>query len=358
MPAGAGVAANPPAAGVILAPASRRCRDVPSSSAMDHVRWGIIGCGDVTEVKSGPGFQRADASSLVAVMRRDRAKAEDYARRHGVPRVHATAAALVADPDVDAVYVATPPATHEVLALMAAAAGKPCLVEKPMARNHAECLRMIEAFHGAGLPLWVAYYRRALPRFLKVRELLAGGTIGRLTSVHVQITDRLVAAAAAQQWRLDPAQSGGGLFLDLGSHALDLVDFLAGPIDEVCGVAMNTGGRYAAEDVTSAAFRAGAGVAGTGIWNFNADVKSDALTFTGSAGAIWTPIFADADVIVTRDGAIEALPLRNPPHVHQPLIQTIVDELRGRGRCESTGESGARTSRVMDQCLERYYRPR
>jgi predicted dehydrogenase len=325
---------------------------------MDQVRWGIIGCGDVTEVKSGPGFQKAAGSSLVAVMRRDRAKAEDYARRHGVGRVHATAEDLIGDAGVDAVYIATPPATHEPLALLAAAARKPCLVEKPMARTHAECLRMVDAFRAAGVPLWVAYYRRALPRFLEARALLSGGAIGRLTSVHVQVTDRLAAGADATNWRFDPAQAGAGLFLDLASHCLDLVDFLASPIADANGFALNTGGTYAAEDVTCAAFRCGTSLAGTGIWNFHADAKTDVMIFTGSDGTLTTPVFADGDVVVSPSGgAIDVLPLRNPPHVHQPLIQTIVDELRGQGRCESTAESGARTSWVMDRCIEGYYRP-
>jgi 1,5-anhydro-D-fructose reductase (1,5-anhydro-D-mannitol-forming) len=322
---------------------------------MEHVRWGIVGCGDVTEVKSGPGFQKARGSSLVAVMRRDSSKAQDYARRHGVPRVHATAEDLIHDPEVDAVYIATPPGSHEALALLAAAARKPCLVEKPMARTHAECVRMVEAFGSARVPLWVAYYRRALPRFLKVRELLATHAIGRLTSVHIQITDRLAIGDDATSWRFDPARAGGGLFFDLGSHCLDLIDFLVGPIAEVHGVALNTGGTYAPEDVTSAAFRAGEGVAGTGIWNFHADAKSDIISCTGASGTIVTPVFTDGDVLVSRDGHTEVLPLRNPPHVHQPLIQTIVDELRGEGRCESTGESGARTSWVMDRCVDGYY---
>jgi predicted dehydrogenase len=326
--------------------------------SMERVRWGIIGCGDVTEVKSGPGLQQADGSSLVAVMRRDRAKAEDYARRHGVPRVHGTAEALVADPEIDAVYVATPPGTHEPLAILAAAAGKPCLVEKPMARSHAECVRMVEAFRAAGVPLWVAYYRRALPRFLRVRALLSEGAIGRLTSVHVQVTDTLATGADAANWRFDPAHAGAGLFLDLASHCLDLLDFLVGPITAAHGFALNTGGAYPAEDVTSAAFRFGAPVAGTGIWNFHADTKTDRITFVGSLGALATPVFTDGDVVISGPGRTEILPLRNPPHVHQPLIQTIVDELRGRGRCESTGESGARTSWVMDRCLEGYYGPR
>jgi 1,5-anhydro-D-fructose reductase (1,5-anhydro-D-mannitol-forming) len=323
---------------------------------MEHVRWGIIGCGDVTEVKSGPGFQKAERSSLAAVMRRDRAKAEDYARRHGVPRVHGTAEDLIGDPDVDVVYIATPPGSHEALALRVAAAGKPCLVEKPMARNHAECTRMVEAFQAAGVPLWVAYYRRALPRFLQVRDLLTGGAIGRVTSVHIQVTERLATGAEAASWRFDPVHAGAGLFLDLASHCLDLIDFFAGPITDVGGVALNSGGAYAAEDVTAAAFRAGTGVAGTGIWNFHADAKTDVMTFTGSTGTLTTPVFTDGDVLVWRDGVSEVLPVRNPPHVHQPLIQTIVDELGGRGRCESTGVSGARASWVMDRCLEGYYK--
>lgn len=325
---------------------------------MEHVRWGIIGCGDVTEVKSGPGFQQAEGASLIAVMRRDRAKAEDYARRHGVPRVHGTAEDLIGDPEVDAVYIATPPGTHEPLALLVAAADKPCLVEKPMARNHAECLRMVDAFRTAGVPLWVAYYRRALPRFLNVRALLSAGAIGRLTSVHVQITDRLATGTDTVNWRFDPAHAGAGLFLDLASHCLDLLDFLVGPMTDVRGFALNTGGAYAAEDVTSAAFRFDTRIAGTGIWNFHADAKTDVMTFIGSDGTLTTPVFTDGDVVVSRQGGTEAISVRNPPHVHQPLIQTIVDELRGRGRCESTGESGARTSWVMDRCLEGYYGPR
>ena len=195
----------------------------------DHVRWGMIGCGAVAEVKSGPALQKAVGSSLVAVMRRDAAKAADYARRHGVARHYDSAAALVADPEVDAIYVATPPSSHLELALLAADAGKPCLVEKPMALCHAECVRMVEAFETRGVPLFVAYYRRALPRFLEARRLLQAGAIGTPTSVHIFQYDRLLQGDAARVWRVDPAIAGGGLFLDLASHGFDLLDFLLGP---------------------------------------------------------------------------------------------------------------------------------
>jgi len=323
---------------------------------METVRWGIIGCGDVTEVKSGPALQKAEGSALVAVMRRDRARAEDFARRHGVPRAYDDADALINHPEVDAVYIATPPSSHSELALKVAAAGKPCLVEKPMAANHAECLRMIEAFRVARRPLWVAYYRRALPRFLKVRDLLRSGAIGQVTSVHISVTAPLAAGERAAAWRFTPEISGAGLFLDLASHCFDLVDFVAGRITSVAGYAINTGGTYAAEDVTVAAYQIGDDLAGTGVWNFNADDSADSITFIGSTGRLTTAILAEADVTVVRDGQPNTYRFRNPPHVHQPLIQTIVDELRGRGTCESTGESGARSSWVMDRCVERYYK--
>ncbi len=320
---------------------------------MHTIRWGIIGCGNVTEIKSGPGFQKAEGSSLVAVMRRDRAKADDYARRHGVPRVHDTAQALVDDPGVDAVYIATPPSSHLALALTVAAARKACLVEKPMAMTHAECVEMNDAFRAAGVPLFVAYYRRALPRFLHVRHLLASGSIGPVTDVHVRVSEPLATGEAAAGWRFDPAIAGAGLFFDLASHCLDLLDFLLGPISGAEGFALNTGGSYAAEDVTGGVFRFAGGAVGTGTWNFNADRSTDVITFTGPGGRMTTPVFTDGDVVVSRDGDDEVHVFRNPPHVHQPLIQTIVDELRGRGRCESTGASGARASWVMERVLGR-----
>jgi predicted dehydrogenase len=328
---------------------------------MSTLRWGIIGCGDVTEVKSGPGFQKADGSALVAVMRRDVAKAQDYARRHGVARVHERAEDLIHDPHVDVVYVATPPSTHCELALAVAAAGKPCLVEKPMARNHAECRRMVAAFAAREVPLWVAYYRRALPRFLLVRELLAEGAIGQVTSVHVDVCARLAAGETAAGWRFDPAIAGAGLFFDLASHCFDLLDFLLGPIVKVSGVAANTEGAYAVEDVTASAFAIGDRVMGTGIWNFNAARSVDRITFSGSGGVLRTPVFSDTSVIVTRTGHAgqaageQVHEVRNPPHVHQPLIQAIVDELRGGKPSPSTGESAARTSWVLDQCVAGYY---
>lgn len=269
--------------------------------------------------------------------------------------MHLTAQALVDDPEVDAVYIATPPSSHCELALRVAAAGKPCLVEKPMAVTRAECERMNDAFEVAGVPLWVAYYRRALPRFLLVRELLEGGAIGHPTSVHIEMCETLAPRERAASWRFDPAIAGAGLFFDLASHGLDLVDFLVGTISHVCGHAINTGGRYRAEDVTVCAFTVGESVVGTGIWNFNAASRRDSLVIVGTDGEIRTSVFGDEDVVVWREGRDAVHHVRNPPHVHQPLVQTIVDELRGRGLAASTGRTAARTSWVLEQCVAGYY---
>jgi predicted dehydrogenase len=313
----------------------------------------MIGCGDVAEVKSGPGFAKAQGSTLLAVTRRDRAKAQDFAGRHGVPRVHATADDLIHDPDVDAVYIATTPDSHCELALRVAAGRKPCLVEKPMARSSVECRRMLQAFSAADAPLWVAFYRRALPKFLMIRDLLQGGTMGRVTAATIDVREPLATGESARAWRFDPAVAGAGLFFDKGSHGVDLLDFLLGPVIRAHGLSINAGGAYGVEDVTVAAFEMRGGVLGTGTWNFNAGETGDTFLLTTEKGWIRTSLFEDTGVVVSHDGIERVHPFSNPPHVHQPLIQTIVDELHGRGRCESTGESGARASHVLDRCLGR-----
>jgi predicted dehydrogenase len=322
---------------------------------MRIIRWGIIGCGDVTEVKSGPALQKATNSALVAVMRRDAAKAADYAARHGVPRWYADGRALIADPGIDALYVATPPSSHEQYAVMAAEAGKPIYVEKPMARTHDECQRMIAAAASAGVPLFVAYYRRRLPMFLRAKQLIDDGAIGdvRLVSItlyqrpHPNESDR-----ANLHWHVIPEIAGAGRFLDLASHMLDILDFLLGPIAEVSGRAANHAGLYDAEDIVTAHWAHQSGVLGTGIWCFTSCDKEDRIEIIGTKGVIAFPCFIVAPLrLQTSEGTRE---FSEPPpvHIQQPFIQTIVDELNGVGHCPSTGDTAARTSWVMDQMLQ------
>lgn len=321
---------------------------------MNTVRWGIIGCGTVTEVKSGPAFAKVPGSSLVAVMRRDGGKARDYAERHGVPRWYDDAAKLIADAGVDAVYVATPPSSHRAYALAAIAAGKPVYIEKPMAMNHRECVDIVEAGRAAGVPVFVAYYRRALPRFTTIARLLREGAVGAPRFVNVVLHhpfEKQYQDKASLPWRVRPELSGGGIFVDIGSHTLDILDFLLGPITEVRGMARNQLGAYPAEDAVAMAFAFGDGVVGTGTWNFGADRREDCVEIVGDRGRLVFATFGDGPIHVETDGRAEALRVENPLHIQQPLITTIVDTLLGRGSCPSTGETAARTSWVMDQVL-------
>ncbi len=321
---------------------------------MNTVRWGIIGCGDVTEVKSGPAFQKARGSSLVAVMRRNGALAEDYARRHGVPRYYDDAEALIRDPDVDAIYVATPPSSHRLYTEMAAARGKPVYVEKPMATTGADCEAMRSACAEAGVPLFAAYYRRALPRFLQIRALLADGAVGDPVAVVVTHLSPPTGSESASLpgWRVSPEIAGGGYFVDLGSHTLDLLDFLLGPVQRAEGSAANRAGLYPAEDLVTARLTFASGVQGVGVWSFSSAERREQVEIFGTRATLRFSVFADAPVALSREGVEEVLPhVPHPPHVQQPLIQTVVDALMGRGTCPSTGESAARTSHVIDSLL-------
>ncbi len=326
---------------------------------MKTIRWGIIGCGNVTEVKSGPGLQKATNSALVAVMRRNGALAQDYAARHNVPKWYTDAQALIDDPEVDAVYIATPPNAHKAYTLAVAKAGKPVYVEKPMALDFAECQAMIDACQQANVPLWVAYYRRRLPRFLKVKELIETGAIGAPRTVTVTFYRKWRPADPHNlPWRVLPEIAGGGLFVDLAAHTLDYLDYFLGPIQSVQGYATNQAGYYPAEDVVAGSFVFASGVYGTGIWSFSSYTNLDQTEIVGDKGKLtFTSFTTDPIVLTTADGVTE-FPIDNPPHIQQPLIQTIVDELNGMGQCPSTGESGARTSWVMDQMLASWRKQR
>jgi predicted dehydrogenase len=324
---------------------------------MKTVRWGIIGCGDVTEKKSGPAFSLAENSTLVAVMRRDAEKAADYAARHKVARWYSDADELIQDPEVNAVYIATPPASHMEYTLKAAEAGKPVYVEKPMALSSDQCGRMIEVCRKNGVPLFVAYYRRALPRFLKVKELIEEGAIGTVRGVDIRFSTSPVPEDTARvpQWRVNPEISGGGHFLDLASHTLDFLDYLFGPVREVYGRAFNQGGFYSAEDNVCALFSFDKGISGTGSWIFTVDKKTDRCDILGTEGSIRFASFADLPLVLRRGDSREKIHIPHPRHIQQPLIQSVVDDLLGRGSCPSTGESALRTSRVTDTILQSYY---
>ncbi|MFO7841790.1 MAG: Gfo/Idh/MocA family oxidoreductase [Fidelibacterota bacterium] len=322
--------------------------------AAADIVWGVIGAGRVCEKKSMPAMQIIPHSRVKTVMRRNAAKCRDFAARHNVPVWTTRAEEIFRDPEINAVYVATPPDTHALYTGMAAKAGKAVYVEKPMARNYAECKRMIRDCERAGVPLFVAYYRRALPHFLRVGELLKEKRIGIPCSVHIRYHRPPYPEDIfhpENNWRIQPGISGGGHFHDLASHQLDLMDFLFGPVVRAHGIAENRAGLYVPADTLTGVFRFKNGVAGGGDWCFVSppSEERDLICILGTEGILRFSTFANACIYgdFQSTGIIKE-EMELPLHIQEPLIRSIVSELRGEGSCPSTGESAARTSRVMD----------
>ena len=327
------------------------------------VHWGIIGCGNVTELKSGPAFSKVENSKLVAVMRRNAALAEDYAKRHNVPKFYNDASMLINDAEVNAVYVATPPDTHAKYAIEAMTAGKPVYVEKPMARTYAESQEMIRVSEETGMPLYVAYYRRTLPAFLKVKEWIDAGEIGKPMLVNVKLykafglRDRF---PEKQTWHVKPEISGAGHFYDLASHQFDYLDFLFGPIKKVNGTADNNAGFYEAEDTVTASFAFESGVTGTGSWCFvvGKEQETDLIEIIGTNGKIRFSCFDLGDVELQKEGKTEKFSFRNPENISRNLIEQVVKAIRNEGECVSTMFSAARTSWVLEEIVKEFYSQR
>ncbi len=313
------------------------------------VRWGIVGCGAVTEVKSGPAYHITTGFTLDAVMRRTAEKAKDYAKRHGVARWYSDAAELIDDPDIDAVYIATPPASHCELALRVAAAGKPCCVEKPMANTVEECERMNAAFEAAGCPLFVAYYRRSLPRFERVVKWLSEGAIGDVQHVSWRLVrpPSMRDLAGGVNWRTDPVQAPGGYFDDLASHGLDLLDFLLGPIHSPLGHALNQRGLYGAVDAVTATWRHRKTITGSGAWHFGGASSEDEVVIYGSLGQIRFAVFGEQPVVLEAACRRESPLIENPDTIQLPHVQNMARALLGEAGHPSTGVSAIRTARVM-----------
>ena len=324
-----------------------------ASTPSAPVRWGMIGCGDVTERKSGPAYRLAEGSTLAGVFTRRREQAEDYARRHGVPRVFETADALVRDADIDAIYIATPPSSHADYALMAAAAGKPCCVEKPMALSEAEAKGMNEAFKQAGQPLFVAYYRRCLPRFETIRNWLLEGRIGAIRTIHWSLTRPADPDSIAHNrpWRVNAAEAPGGYFDDLAGHGLDLFDHWLGPIRSASGRTANLAGQYSVPDTLSACWQHDGGVTGSAFWNFAAFDRTDTVEILGDQGRIRTAIFDEAPITLETAEGLETREIAHPDPIQLPHVDAMIHHLRGGAEHPSLGDSALRTARVCDSIL-------
>lgn len=318
------------------------------------IRWGIIGCGNVTEVKSGPAYQKTADFELLAVMRRDRNKAQDYAQRHGVKKFYSDAQSLINDPEIDAVYIATPPDSHKDYALMVAAAGKPCCIEKPLAPSHADCCAIVAAFAEKKLPLFVAYYRRSLPRFEKVKQLIENGTIGEVRHISWQLQRAINAwdKSGEYNWRTDKAIARGGYFDDLASHGLDLFAFYFGDYETVQGFATNQQGLYSAFDAVTANWAHKNGITGSGFWNFGCSENADCAEIFGSQGKIIFSVFDEKPIRIVTVNNEETLQIENPHHVQMPHVENLRNALLHNDQHPSTGASSLQSSWAMEEILK------
>lgn len=319
------------------------------------IRWGIIGCGNVVEIKSGPAYQKTEGFELHAVTRRDLSKAKDFAARHNVPIVFPNAQTLIEDPEIDAVYIATHPDSHKEYALAVAASGKPCCIEKPMATHYSDCLEILNAFENAQRPLFVAYYRRCLPRFLKVKEWLDSGKIGSIRHVNWRLSKIAteIDRSGEYNWRTDANIAPGGYFDDLASHGLDFLDFLIGKIESVHGIPTNQQGFYKPYDAITACWIHDNKVTGTGSWNFGSHQENDKVEIFGSEGEIEFSLFQDVPFTCSSDEGQELCSTPYPENIQLPFVEAIRSHLRGESTHPSTGVSAARASWAIDQILAR-----
>lgn len=323
---------------------------------LNKVKWGFIGCGEVTEKKSGPAFSQIEGSEVVAVMSRDEAKVKSYAKRHGIRKWYTDAQELIGDEEVNAIYIATPPSSHATFAIMAMKAGKPVYIEKPMAASYEDCTRINRISKETGIPCFVAYYRRYLPYFQKVRQLVEGGEIGQVINVQIRFAQPprdLDYNSTNLPWRVLPDISGGGYFYDLAPHQLDLLQDMFGCILEAEGYTSNRGGLYEAEDTISACFKFESGLPGSGSWCFVAheSAKNDRIEIIGDKGMICFSVFTYEPIALHTERGREEIQVPSPEYVQMPLIQKVVEHLLGKAICTCDGISATPTNWVMDKIL-------
>lgn len=324
---------------------------------MKQINWGFIGCGEVTEKKSGPAFNEVEGSQVVAVMSRSENKARSYAERHHVRKWYTDASELIEDPDVNAVYIATPPSSHATFAIMAMRAGKPCYIEKPLAASYNDCIRINRISEQTGVPCFVAYYRRYLPYFQKVKEIIENGAIGNVVNVQVRFSvpprDLDFQSGKEMPWRLQPDIAGGGYFYDLAPHQIDLLQNLFGVITRAHGYPANRAHLYQAEDTLSACFFFESGIPGSGSWCFvgHESAKEDCIEVIGEKGSLSFSVFTYQPIEVITSEGKNSITVPNPPYVQLPLIKSVIEHLQGIGKCDCTSVSATAVNWVLDRVL-------
>jgi predicted dehydrogenase len=315
----------------------------------DSVIWGIIGCGDVAEVKSGPAFQKCKNSSLLAVMRRDASLAEDFAKRHNVPLWFSDAEKLINHPEVNAIYIATPPSTHLEYALKALEAGKNVYIEKPMVLNNDEAVVLQKAVSNGSQKLVVAHYRRYLPMYIKIKELLTSNAIGDVKYVDLRFLQPYNFNDKAT-WRLDAEVSGGGYFHDIAPHQIDLMYYFFGNYHLAKGIAVNQSKINNVDDTVNGIINFDNGIQFRGIWSFAIPeyLQEDCCTIYGENGTLEFSFYEEKLKLNSKkiDRTFE---FKNPENIQLPMIQETVNYFLGKRSNPCPVEDGKLVTKLMQE---------
>ncbi|MFP4053908.1 MAG: Gfo/Idh/MocA family protein [Phycisphaerae bacterium] len=290
---------------------------------MKTVHWGTIGCGDVCERKAGPALYGVEGSELVAVMRRTRAKAEDFARRHNVPRFYDSIDELLADPEIDSVYVATPNDTHLEPVLAAVEAGKHILVEKPMARNTAACQEMIDACAALGLVLAVAYYRRCYPTILRAKQLIDSGELGAVKTLTINDEFPL-------------------------SHRLDLFHFLCGDVVTVWAESEPLPPGHHAPEGAMLHVKDADGAEGIMSIGWEEKLAPETVDIVCENGQVHVTDLKKGTLTVVRDGTSADEDLGPLPATHWGLVENFVRHVNGEAPLACDGVEGRKSTVILD----------
>lgn len=316
---------------------------------MSTLRWGIIGCGDVCEIKSGPAFKKVPDSSLIAVMRRDGAKAQDFARRHQVPFHYAEAIELLNHPDVNAIYIATPPDSHEHYLELALATAKPVYVEKPVSLDKAGCERMIKLKAKYSGMVSVAHYRRELPLFKKIKSLINGGAIGQIRFIDIQLQHEAPKKLDGL-WRVDPNISGGGIFHDLSPHQLDILYWIFGKPVHVEGFSVNQTKLYDAPDNVTLHALFENDIPFTGRWAFNAPAHAvkEECVIQGEDGTLKFSFFKNPVLEFVTAHGMQTFRFDYPENIQLPMIDAVTKYFLGDGANPCSLEDALEVMKMID----------
>lgn len=314
------------------------------------INWGIVGAGDVAEIKSGPAFSKVQDSQLLAVMRRNEAKAKDFAIRHKVPLWYTSLEQMLSNKDLHAIYVATPPASHKDIAIAALKAGKDVYLEKPMAITKEDCQDIIDVSHQTSQKLCIAHYRRELAAFKKVKEIIDSEDLGDINFAKISILQPASSGLIAQSdesWRMNPSISGGGLFYDIAPHQIDLMMHYFGQPDVYTGASSQQ--RADVDDLVSGTIKFKNNIMFQGIWSFCSPeyAAEEKCTILGQKGFMEFSFYGN-EVLVHIDGHEETLNFIQPENVQLPMIQKVCDYFMGKGENPCSGEEGLQVIDIMD----------